>query len=215
MAGIIDHGALDTYHYRFGTAASGGVSPGSDTFYGTEGDTWQSDSSATYTTVADGNSLASNGSTLFRVGQTLLGGPEYVCWEAFMDFDLTAIPGTATIDTATLSMYYDTDSTTTDFICYIAPYDYGASFDSSDWRTRAQLAALSPAASEDTSGLSTGSYAAWDDVALIASLTPGAINKFVLWSSRHESSTAPTGQEFGYWQDFSDANPPKLDLSWS
>jgi hypothetical protein len=53
--------------------------------------------------------------SIFNVGQTYDGSFYYDLWRSFVFFDTSAIPDLATIDTAILGLYVETDSSTTNF----------------------------------------------------------------------------------------------------
>lgn len=151
-----------------------------------------------YATACAGavDQVNSAGSVVY-VGQIKAGGsPLYRLLETFVEFPLALIPAGATIDEAILQGRINYDATTTDFTIEAFAFDFGASMTAADWRTPAQLGALTKVAQKPTAGLASGKCFLFDDVALAAAITPGGTLRLVLASSRLRSSTAPTGGEY-------------------
>jgi len=177
----------------------------------------QSDGSATYSVVRAGNSLSLvGGANDMRVGQTLVGGPEYVIWQVFLEFDLAALAGQV-VDSATFKLSPTSgDDSTTDFSMRLRDLDYGT-VQASDFVAGASLASTGTLrAHYDTSGGWTpnGTLKSFTDDALAAAVTAalGGTARFVLYSSRQESGTAPTGDEYLYVGGYSDAGPPTITV---
>lgn len=186
----------------------------------TNTDCIQSDGSATYSTVRAGNSLSLNGGANdMRVGQTLVGGPEYVIWQVFLEFDLSAIGG-ATVNSATLKLSPTSgDDSDTDFVMRLRDLDYGT-VGTADFVAGASLSGTGTLrAHYATSGGWTGNGAlrSFDDDALAAAVTAalGGFARFVLYSSRQESGDAPTGDEFVYVGGYADGGPPTLTVDYT
>lgn len=177
----------------------------------------QSDASATYSVVRAGNSLSLvGGSTLMRVGQTLVGGPEYVIWQAFLEFDLAALAG-HTLNSATFKCApVSGDDSDTDFVMRLRDLDYGT-VEASDFVAGASLSSTgSLRAHYDTAGGWTpnGTLKSFSDDALAAYVSTklGSVARFVLYSSRQESGSAPSNNEYVYIGGYGDVAPPTLAL---
>lgn len=88
--------------------------------------------------------------------------------EGFLAWDVSSIPGGDTIVAATVSLVIDTDLTTYDPVWEIRAYDWGATLDTDDWRTGAQLTALTLLATLDSA---TSGGTGLRDLASTAALT--------------------------------------------
>lgn len=186
--------------------------------YGDTTDGYISSQDAVYTNARDGLGTLNpdTGSSTALCGQNTAGGPIYSCNESFVAFDLIGVDTSAVMSAAALSLWVSSDSSTTDFTVEARAFDWGASLTNADFRTAAQLGALTLVASRSTSAVVAASYLDLTDVALVANLTVGLVNRFVLCSDRHTAGTTPTTAEY---LTFSMANAagttqdPKLTLT--
>lgn len=150
-------------------------------------DTLTSISSVSYSAAANGSgSLSSDGggSLSLVTGQEFIGG-EYRCYESFLQFDTSLIAD----GDCSLTLAMDTDVTDTDFNFEVRSFDFGASITTADWRTPAQIAALTLAGSGSTAGWTSGTKN------FVVSFSPNATTKYLCVSDRQRSGTAPSGEE--------------------
>jgi hypothetical protein len=169
---------------------------------------------ATYSTAAaGGGTLTPQDSGLgFTVGHRT----GFNVHEGFLDFDTSAV-GSDDVSQVDLDLFLLQDNSTTDFTINVRPFDFGASIDSGDWRTPAQLAALTLLATFATSGLGAGYNTFSENGTSFQSAIDGAGNtRLVLSSSRHESETEPTGSEYVLFNTSEKADTtqdPKLTIT--
>src|SRR5690606_951505 len=97
-----------------------------------------------------------------------------------------------------LSLYGNADSSGTDFIILARLFDFGATVDTGDWRTPAQLPNLPLLAEYDTSdGVSTSGYNDFtSEEGFASAIDTNGVTRIVLSSSRHESLTEPAQNEY-------------------
>lgn len=185
---------------------SGTVSVNSST-----ADGYITSTSGTYSTARAGASLSAhtdNGSA--QVAQA----SGYACYEAFFDFDTSAIPAGATITAVALKLYGVSDNSTTDSTIEARAYDWGASLTTADWIAGADLGNYPLVATLDTSGFTTSGYNTFSEN---GSNFRNAINKtgvtrIVLNSDRHRAGTTPTTGEQVYVSTADEADSAKRPL---
>jgi len=137
--------------------------------------------------------------TILALGQNF-SSPNYYCIEMFLDFVTSSIADTDVVSAAVLSLWGSNDNDTSNLNAVTArAYDFGSSAEVSDFRTAAQLNALTTLATCAAATYVSGAYFAFTSQAGM----PGAINvtgstRMVLHSDRHAAGTAPSGEE--YWQ---------------
>lgn len=116
---------------------------------------------ATYATARSGSGLTMEttaGLELF-VGQRKISAGNYVCWEAFMEFDTSAITDTDVVSDVALGLYVTTDTSAIDFVVEARDKSWGADVGTSDWVAGASLGSQTLLATLDTNGLgSTFAY---------------------------------------------------------
>jgi hypothetical protein len=189
------------------------------TIFGDAVDDYVSNYSATYATARDGagsfEPLNSAALDMF-LGQ-VHGGGVYYCLEVFLGFDTSGIPDIDVVSAAVLSMYGLNDNDTGDVNnVTVRTYDWGSSVDTGDFRTAAQLNALTSVA---TAAFGTFTASGYIDFISTGSM-PAAINitgftRFVLHGNRHAAGTAPSNDTEEYWALYSSdntgtTNDPKL-----
>lgn len=105
----------------------------------------------TYSTMLAGSTFTVNtAGASIRAGQTFL-TPTYYGFQCFMAFD-TSVVGSNDISAVELSLYGDSDDSTTNFTMAIGAYDWSSGgLTSADWRTTAQLAAITDLATFSSS----------------------------------------------------------------
>jgi uncharacterized membrane protein len=192
------------------------------TIYSTTDDGYVSSLHAsTYSTARSGS-----GSTLtaFTSDTTVIMGQSYVtpyggytCYEAFLGFDTSILPDTASISTAVLSLYGQTDSSATDFTIEARLRDWGSTVETGDYVAGASLSALTSLATFATSGFSASGYNAFTNVAMPANVNKTGYTRIICYSSRHSGNNTPTGLEYVvvYSGDQSGtSNDPKLVITY-
>ena len=145
-------------------------------------------------TGADGGVLTS-----FTIGQTFISGDsdEYICHQGFLEFD-TQIASGLSITAATLSLQVFSDESDTDFTIEAYTQDYGTTINGSDF-IAAGATVPTIAASLSTASIGTGLKAMTTNgtvlhLGLNNTGTTGR-SRIVLMSSRHRTSSTPTGYE--------------------
>jgi hypothetical protein len=115
---------------------------------------------------------------------------QYSSYESFFAFDTSDY--VTTPDTVSLGIAILADDTFFDgsLTFYVAPYNFGATLDSADWRTTTNLGGLTACGSFTASSVTTG-Y-------LTIDLNPscivlGGTTRLVMYSSQEVAPTAPTG----------------------
>lgn len=98
------------------------------------------------------------------------------------------------ITAATLDGSPYNDVSTQDFTLNAGIYDYGGSVDTGDFRTRAQLAALTKVASRTTAGGYASPFTSL--AAFLTAINTTGFTNIILWSDRHEAGIAPTTDEY-------------------
>lgn len=153
--------------------------------------------SGTYSTARDGggtltaNATADNG----VVGQIFSAGT-YTCAEMFLSFDTSSIPDAAVIQQVDLTLHLVSDGSTTDFEVQARAYDWGSSLGSGgNFRTAAQLSALTLLASLTTSGIGSDFTLAENGSEFRNAINKSGSTRLVLCSSRHVAGTTPSGAE--------------------
>ena len=130
----------------------------------------------------------------FTIGQRCNFGPYYFIWRAFVFFDTSSIPSNDLIDSATLSLYKDSDFSLTDFDIVVQngqptyphipllPFDYDKNRYSGN------------GGSFNTVGFSSG----YNDISLTdySWINTSGTTKLCLRSSRDINSNTPTGDEY-------------------
>ena len=154
--------------------------------------------SATYATARDVCAGVGATGTSAAVGQRWL-DPNFNCNECGFAFDTgTELPDNATVTVATFKLYGKTDSSDTDFIINVHAFDFGETITGSDYRTAAQLAALTPLlASYNTSaGWAIDAYNVFTSTGdFLAAINKTGITYLWISSNRHAAGTQPSGLE--------------------
>lgn len=167
-------------------------------------------------------SLSGNPASVGQVFFDFGGGDQfYDCVEQFVGFDTSSIADSDIVSQVVLDMYLTADNSTTDFTINARTKDWGASVTSADWVAGASLSGLTLLASLSTSGIgATGAYKTLTSQA--AFLTAPNIKTgtvfAVLSSSRLESGTTPTGEEYVQFSTSSESGTtqdPKLTITHS
>lgn len=153
------------------------------------------------------------------IGQRYRANPDWRCNEMFLEFDTgSEVPDGATVTVATLKLNVKSDQSVTDFTIKCAAFDWGTGDPTTaDFRTAAQLAALSPLlASLSTSGIGTGQKSLTSEAAFLSAINKTDVTRLIVWSSRHENGDEPTGNEYLeiYGYDYG-SNEPELYLEYT
>lgn len=179
-------------------------------------DTVMADPVNSYPDARSGSNLAADTSSgVLTIGQNYNPSSPgtYTCWEGFLIFDTSSIPVSATITSATLSLYVNSDTTATEFTLVTQARDWGGSLSTADWVAGASIPSnASDKANFNTSQLSVGAY---NSASInVDAITAGATTQLFLFSEKHRSGIPPTSQEYVSVQSGNGANPPKLVISY-
>ena len=171
------------------------------TAYSSTEDGFVRSTSTTYSTARSGGTLALNPTlpNIVRVGQLFV-TPDYYCYEGFIDPDTSAIPDGDDISSAVLSLYGNTDDSTTNFTVNARLRDWGTTLETADYVAGASLSALTLLATFATTGFAVGAYNDFtSDAAFISNVSKTGETRIIITSSRHEAGTAPTDAENVQW----------------
>lgn len=142
---------------------------------------------------AGGSIGTSNNGTSINIGQRL--NVAYYCYEAFFEFDTSAVGSGSTATSAILSLYANTDSSATDFVFEARAFDWGGVIGVEDFVAGDSLAGLTLLGTySSASGWSA--YHAFSDVAMSANVNSTGMTRLVVASDRMRLGNAPTGNEY-------------------
>ena len=171
--------------------------------------------------------VAVEGTGTFTVSDTAIQPPigqdddltGYHVYQTYLYFPISNYFGVwpYAINSATLSLYGQTNSSETDFTIEAYYYDWGTTLTSANFRTPTQLAALTKVATFATSGFSTSQYNVFtSEASFPATLASDPHGRFVVVSSRNVSSTQPSAASNEWVQAYSGSNAtnkPRLVIS--
>lgn len=141
-----------------------------------------------------------------------------LCHEGFLDFDTSAIPDEATIDSVVLHLFGHTDNSTQDFTLEVRLHDWGAALTTSDWVAGDDLGSKTLLATLASSGFAVEAYNAFTDVAFPANIDTTGTTRVLICSDRHRIGNAPASGEavIVYSADEADSSKhPKLVINYS
>ena len=166
-------------------------------------------SDAAYANARDGLGTlnVTVGDLAVAVGQF---GTPYEVYETFLTFD-TSLIRHGTITAVTLSIMDSLLPGAQAFTINARLDDWGT-LDSGDFAAPAGLSGMTLVATLATAARVPASYNDFTDVALAANINKTGVTRLILSSSRHESGTAPTGDEF--WELELDPSPPRLTITY-
>ena len=190
------------------------VPHGSGTYYASISDGGDVEcANATYANAHDGTGTptADEGAVDMKVGQET----GFTVTQAFLEFDTTAIPAAATVSAATLYMTDSGDSSTTDFTIRVRTFDFGVSLTTADFVSGDDLSSTGTLVAhyDTSSGWAGAAEKTFTDDALAANITKAGTTRFVAYSSRQESETTPTGNEF-IWIGNESGTKARMTLTW-
>ncbi len=149
-------------------------------------------------------------------GQLLDSGTYYID-QSFLAFDASSIADTDTVSDVLLELWGNTNLSTTDFTVEVAAYDWGTSVTTGDFRTAAQLSALTVLATYATSGFSTGAYKAFTSTGSFpAAISLTGETRLVAFSAENRTGSAPADYEEVVWTSANavgTTNDPKLTIT--
>lgn len=170
-------------------------------------------SGTSYPTPTSSTGL-SDAAESYNIGQQS-DGTNWVTYQTGLGFDTSSLAGHM-ISAATLTFFVTWPTTWTgaqSFIVEVYAYDWGASIDTGDLRTAAQLNGLTMVASKAT-GYAYNDWTTFDDVALAANINKTGVTKLWMASSRWRNGNAPTTTpEYTQFSSMNGANPPKLTVT--
>jgi hypothetical protein len=151
---------------------------------------------ATYSTARAGSSLFLGISASYKsIGQYYSGGT-YGCYESFFGFDTSVLGAHSSISTAVLSIYGQSDSSSTNFTVEARSYDWSTTVTTGDWVAGASLSALTSLATLATSGYVSEGYNNFTDVAMPANVNKTGFTRIICCSSRMTNGDTPTTLEY-------------------
>lgn len=149
-------------------------------------------------------------------GQLLDTGTYYID-QAFLAFDTSSIPDSDIVSAVLLELWGNINLSTTDFIVEVAAYDWSTTVTTADFRTAAQLSALTVLATYDTAGFSTGAYKSFTSTgSFAAAINLTGETRLIVFSAENRTASAPPNYEEVVWTS-ADAggttNDPKLTVT--
>jgi hypothetical protein len=154
-------------------------------------------SSGTYLTARAGSGVGASGS--LRFGQLYYGGV-YYDYEGFFDFDTSAIPLGATINSAALSYVHSAYNYA--FTLEARAHDFGASLEAADWVAGADLAGKALVGTlAITDSLAFGTRYSLTCPDLPASIVKGGHTRIVFSSALMRAGAAPLGYEYAEFRN--------------
>jgi hypothetical protein len=165
------------------------------TIYGQSVDGFIRSSNTNYTTARAGSNLAAfPGETTTPFGQRLTGGT-YFIFQGFLSFDTSSVVGT--IQSVTLSLYGQADSSGTDFTMEARLHDWGTGITTADYVAGANVSSKTLLASLSTAGYTTSGYNDLaSEAAFVSNINQSGVTRLLLVSSRFTAGTTPAGDEF-------------------
>ena len=142
-------------------------------------------------------------------------GAQFQLYQAFMKFDTSVIPDSATIDSAICRLSgRGTSQDVTPFVYdLLSGYDWGT-LATTDWRTTAQLGALTLRASVASSAWSVTSFDL-TNISLPAAINKTGMTELILVSDRLIAATAPTQNEYDNIDGEGVAGGPQLIINYT
>lgn len=184
-----------------------------DTFYAATSDGALESKDGVYANARAGTgTLAVHGSTdRLYAGQWYSSGFYYV-YEAFLEFDTSALPDDATVAAVSLDLWPLVDYSTTDFTIRAYLRDWGGTLAAGDFVAGADLAALTLLATYNTaSGFAAGSYKSMaSEAAFAAAVNLTGATRILLASSRTLAGDTPSGLEMVGPESANNTNKPRL-----
>lgn len=115
---------------------------------------------------------------------------------AFLAWDTSSIPDGDAVTAVTPDTYSSGNVPGTHFTLKMFVYDWGASVTAADWRTPAQLSALTEFATLATLGNTSVGHKTWTpDAAAPTAINKTGFTRVVVASDKTESATAPTTED--------------------
>ena len=168
---------------------------------------------ATYATAVAGSGLVAN-TAYYYVGQA----PGYYLDILYLEFDTSGIGAGQIISAATFSLYGNDAGSAGPHTEIVAAYDYGVSATTADWRTAAQLTALTALASKAcTTAISESAYTDFtSQAAFLAAINPVGMTRLIVFSASQASSTQPSAAERVRWNiRTATGKEPKLVVTYA
>lgn len=192
------------------------------TVFASTGDGYIESSNANYSLARSGSNLiADDTATVLRVGQFIFG--IYLCDEAFVSFDTSAIPDTDAVSAVTLDTWLTGDLSATDFELRAISRDWGSNVSTLDFVPGSELATLDSGvvASRTTTagGWAVGVYITWGSqpaFLTVPNLKTGTVRLCLYSFEQGPNNSAPAGNEvveFASADTAGTANDPKLTVT--
>lgn len=131
----------------------------------------------------------------------------------FLEFDTSGFSDTVGVAKLTLTTVAESlAGRDMSWTLYVAEFDFGVSISGSDYRTQAEVQALTPIGSYDASNLASNTSFEITLDGLVGT-TPGNTVRLVLWSSEFEAGSEPTIDEHVKFEGEGVGDRPVLSLT--
>jgi hypothetical protein len=187
--------------------------------YSASGDGYIESGNATYATMQSGSGLSADTTDQLRFGQMLDTGV-YYGFQAFFDFDTSALGAGATISAAVLDLFLNDDEDGTNHNCRIAAYDWSSGgLTTADWRNAAALSGMTDVATLAANTAVSAQYYAFSDTGpgLASVINKTGHTYLIGYSDRQKAGTIPTLHEHMIWEGGgAGASPsPRLTITYT
>ena len=153
--------------------------------------------STSYTTaVAGGGTVSVEAANDLRVGQQFA-TPTFTVRENFLAFDTSSV-GADDVQSATLSLDGNADSSDTDFTAEVRIYSYGT-LTTADWVV--DLSSHTRVATWSSASYSASYNAFTSDATFAENINGSGLTELLIHSDRHRTETEPTGFEVVRFED--------------
>lgn len=153
--------------------------------------------------------------TAVNVGQWN-GGSSFQIYEAFFQYDTSALPDASFVSTVKEELYLYSDHTATDYTEEVRAFDWGDTLTTADWIAGANLGNYTLLSSKSVNP-SAGYNEFPTSAAFIAAINKTGSTRLFHSSSRHRIGNEPSGAEFTLWYSTDETGTdkdPKLTIDY-
>lgn len=174
-------------------------------------------------TAQDGSALTLNTVTDLECSAQQYDGGDgaFYCSESFLAFDSTGILAAGDTVTAATFSFKKKTATDTPGTVEIRLFDWGAAVNTTDWRSRAQLGALTLLADGNPHSTAVDSFFAFTDVAGPSNIVKNGVTRIVMNLADHRLGNtppaSPTVPSFKFYSadNTGTSSDPKLEVTYT